>query len=231
MLLQLSLVRTHRQTDDCLFGPRHTTIAHSLSFFLFLSIECSVLFKCTMYDVCLLFYKKHFWLTHIFGCLYFQSWPGVKHHWSDVKKPILLQLAPHALHQCHSGNRSILASYNLKDVAQIYIVDEVPGEFHMSGPEDDCWFSCLSFLLVMCRWLHYPRPFVRTTPHVCLRGTEPNHQSDGGERSVQHWDRPWQTQEHEIPRVPWEKVRKVQVSHAEVIFGGGDFKLIRKRFF
>ena len=65
----------------------------------------------------------------VFFSFQFQSWPGVKHHWSDVKKPILLQLAPHALHQCHSGNRSILASYNLKDVAQIYLVDEIPGGF------------------------------------------------------------------------------------------------------
>eukprot|EP00095_Tigriopus_kingsejongensis_P000308 maker-scaffold292_size219010-snap-gene-0.20 protein:Tk00308 transcript:maker-scaffold292_size219010-snap-gene-0.20-mRNA-1 annotation:"dnaj homolog subfamily c member 13 isoform x1" len=58
-----------------------------------------------------------------------QSWFSYKYHWTDERMSVLLQAAPHALHQRDPATKAILSSHFYKNIKQIYDVPDYPGGF------------------------------------------------------------------------------------------------------
>ncbi|KAK9875337.1 hypothetical protein WA026_007733 [Henosepilachna vigintioctopunctata] len=52
-----------------------------------------------------------------------------KHHWSDVRLPIVLEVTSHSLDQLDPTSNVVLASYNFKDFEGICLVSDCPGGF------------------------------------------------------------------------------------------------------
>ncbi|XP_019866686.2 dnaJ homolog subfamily C member 13 [Aethina tumida] len=52
-----------------------------------------------------------------------------KHHWSDVRLPIILEITPYSLDQLDPATNLVLASYNFKDFEGICTVSDYPGGF------------------------------------------------------------------------------------------------------
>ncbi|KAL1502231.1 hypothetical protein ABEB36_007404 [Hypothenemus hampei] len=52
-----------------------------------------------------------------------------KHHWSDIRLPILLEVTPYSLDQLDPTSNTVLASYNYKDFEGICTVSDYPGGF------------------------------------------------------------------------------------------------------
>ncbi|XP_066249736.1 dnaJ homolog subfamily C member 13 [Euwallacea similis] len=54
---------------------------------------------------------------------------GYKHHWSDIRLPVLLEVTPYSLDQLDPTTNTILASYTYKDFEGICTVSNYPGGF------------------------------------------------------------------------------------------------------
>ncbi|KAL3285793.1 hypothetical protein HHI36_000317 [Cryptolaemus montrouzieri] len=52
-----------------------------------------------------------------------------KHHWSDVRLPVVLEVTPYSLDQLDPTTNVVLASYNFKDFEGICLVSDYPGGF------------------------------------------------------------------------------------------------------
>lgn len=57
----------------------------------------------------------------------FQKYHAYKHHWSDVRLPIILEITPYSLDQLDPATNLVLASYNFKDFEGICTVSDYPG--------------------------------------------------------------------------------------------------------
>lgn len=54
---------------------------------------------------------------------------GYKHHWSDVRLPVVLEVTAHSLDQLDPATHQILASYCFKDFEGICTISDYPGGF------------------------------------------------------------------------------------------------------
>ncbi|KAJ8925386.1 hypothetical protein NQ315_009217 [Exocentrus adspersus] len=52
-----------------------------------------------------------------------------KHHWSDIRLPVILEVTPYSLDQLDPATNKVLASYNFKDFEGICTVSDYPGGF------------------------------------------------------------------------------------------------------
>lgn len=52
-----------------------------------------------------------------------------KHHWSDIRLPVLLEVTPYSLDQLDPATNTVLASYAFKDFEGICTVSDYPGGF------------------------------------------------------------------------------------------------------
>ncbi|XP_060515817.1 dnaJ homolog subfamily C member 13 [Cylas formicarius] len=52
-----------------------------------------------------------------------------KHHWSDIRLPVLLEVTPYSLDQLDPTTSSVLASYHFKDFEGICTISDYPGGF------------------------------------------------------------------------------------------------------
>jgi DnaJ family protein C protein 13 len=54
-------------------------------------------------------------------------------HWSESKKPVLLELAPSCIYQREQGTSRILTNYDYKDIDYMALVSDVPNGFVISN--------------------------------------------------------------------------------------------------
>lgn len=66
-------------------------------------------------------------LVFNFTILFLQRYQGYKHHWSDVRLPIMLEVTPYSLDQLDPATNHILASYCYKDFEGICTISDYNG--------------------------------------------------------------------------------------------------------
>ncbi len=69
------------------------------------------------------------YVYHSYFLFFFKNYYSYKYHWSENRVGVLLQAAPHALHQIDPSTQRVLASYFYKDLRQLYEVGDYPGGF------------------------------------------------------------------------------------------------------
>lgn len=56
-----------------------------------------------------------------------QRYHAYKHHWSDIRLPVLLEVTPYSLDQLDPATNLVLASYCYKDFEGICMVSDYTG--------------------------------------------------------------------------------------------------------
>lgn len=62
---------------------------------------------------------------------YFQRYHAYKHHWSDIRLPVILEVTSYSLDQLDPATNKVLASYHFKDFEGICTVSDYPGKFNL----------------------------------------------------------------------------------------------------
>jgi hypothetical protein len=65
----------------------------------------------------------------ILGVWCWQKYDACKHHWSDTRLPVLLEVTPYSLNQLDLATNHVLASYCYKDIEGMAEVKDYPGGF------------------------------------------------------------------------------------------------------
>lgn len=65
--------------------------------------------------------------------IFFQRYDAFKHHWSETRLPVLLEITPVSLDQLDTATNQVLASYCYKDIEAVLYVEDVPGAFVVSS--------------------------------------------------------------------------------------------------
>lgn len=60
---------------------------------------------------------------------FIQRFHAYKHHWSDTRLPVLLEITPYSLDQLDPTTSRVLASYYFKDFEGLAMVSDYPGGF------------------------------------------------------------------------------------------------------
>ncbi|KAJ8971338.1 hypothetical protein NQ314_000751 [Rhamnusium bicolor] len=66
---------------------------------------------------------KSYFLDRPKECLRYQAY---KHHWSDIRLPVILEITPYSLDQLDPATNKVLASYSFKDFEGICTVSDYP---------------------------------------------------------------------------------------------------------
>lgn len=72
-----------------------------------------------------------------FIIIFSQRYEAFKHHWSETKLPVMLEITPFSLDQLDITTAQVLASYCYKDIKAIQDISDIPDGFVIIIAPDD----------------------------------------------------------------------------------------------